>query len=58
MMNRLAEDGIQVHRSFDLQTAWPDHVDCKCPHQGHHELPIEQITGFINMYLIGEFYGS
>ena len=31
---RLVEDGLQVVRSFDLQTARSTHTDCTCPNHG------------------------
>lgn len=31
---RLADDGLQVIRSFDLQTARAAHVNCTCPYHG------------------------
>ena len=44
MMDRLASDGMQVIRSFDLQTARAAHVDCTCPHHGKDECDCQLVV--------------
>ena len=43
MTDRLAADGMQVIRSFDLQTARAAHVDCTCPHHGDNECDCQMV---------------
>jgi len=43
MMNRLAADGMQVIRSFDLRTARAAHVECSCPHHGNTECDCQMV---------------
>ena len=44
MMNRLIADGMQVIRSFDLQTAKAAHVECTCPHHGKDECDCQMVV--------------
>jgi hypothetical protein len=44
MMDRLAADGMQVIRSFDLQTARAAHVDCTCAHHGKKECDCQMVV--------------
>ena len=44
MIDRLASDGMQVIRSFDLQTARAAHVDCTCPHHGKKECDCQMVV--------------
>ena len=44
MMDRLAADGLQVIRSFDLQAARSAHVDCTCPHHGKDECDCQLVV--------------
>lgn len=44
MMNRLAADGMQVIRSFDLRTARAAHVECTCPHHGNAECDCQMVV--------------
>ena len=44
MVDRLTEDGMQVIRSFDLQTARTAHVDCECPHHGKDECDCQLVV--------------
>lgn len=34
MVDRLTAHGLQVIRTFDLQSAWASHTDCACPQHG------------------------
>ena len=43
MTDRLTADGMQVIRSFDLQTARAAHVDCTCPHHGDNECDCQMV---------------
>lgn len=44
MVDRLAADGMQVIRSFDLETARVAHVDCTCPHHGKDECDCQMVV--------------
>ncbi len=44
MVDRLAADGMQTIRSFDLQTAKAAHVDCTCPHHGKNECDCQLVV--------------
>jgi hypothetical protein len=44
MVDRLTADGMQVIRSFDLQTARNAHVDCECPHHGKDECDCQLVV--------------
>jgi hypothetical protein len=44
MVGRLTADGMQVIRSFDLQTARAAHVDCECPHHGKDECDCQLVV--------------
>lgn len=44
MMDRLDADGMQVIRSFDLQTAKVAHVECTCPHHGKNECDCQMVV--------------
>ena len=41
---RLKEDGFQIIRSFDLQTARTAHSNCKCPYHGMEECDCQMIV--------------
>ena len=41
---RLTEDGFQIIRSFDLQTARTAHSNCKCPYHGMKECDCQMIV--------------
>ena len=36
IIERLSADGMEVIRSFDLQSARTAHVECSCPHHGSY----------------------
>ena len=42
--DRLSADGMQVIRSFDLQTAMAAHVTCTCPNHGKDECDCQLIV--------------
>ena len=41
---RLSADGMQVIRSFDLQTAKDAHENCTCPHHGEDECDCQLVV--------------
>jgi hypothetical protein len=41
---RLISDGLQVVRSFDLQTARSTHTNCTCPHHGTAECDCQLVV--------------
>lgn len=41
---RLINDGLQVVRSFDLQTAMSTHTDCTCPNHGTEKCGCQMVV--------------
>jgi hypothetical protein len=41
---RLVDDGLQVVRSFDLQTARSTHTDCTCPNHGTERCDCQMVV--------------
>jgi hypothetical protein len=41
---RLSDDGFQIVRSFDLQTARSAHTNCNCPYHGTEECDCQMIV--------------
>ncbi len=41
---RLFDDGLQVVRSFDLQTARSTHTNCTCPNHGTEECDCQMVV--------------
>ena len=41
---RLSDDGLQVVRSFDLQTARSTHTNCTCPNHGTAECDCQMVV--------------
>ena len=41
---RLTDDGFQIVRSFDLQTARSAHTNCSCPYHGTDECDCQMIV--------------
>jgi hypothetical protein len=44
LVDRLADDGLQVIRSFDLNAARSAHVDCTCPHHGNERCDCQMVV--------------
>jgi hypothetical protein len=44
VIHRLAENGLEVMRSFDLQAARAAHTCCTCPHHGTEQCDCQMIV--------------
>jgi hypothetical protein len=44
IIRRLNDDGLQVVRSFDLQTARSTHTNCTCPNHGTAECECQMVV--------------
>ena len=42
--NRLAEDGLEVVLSFDLQATRSAHTSCTCPHHGTEQCDCQMVV--------------
>ncbi len=44
VVRQISKNGLQVVRTFDLQVARHDHIDCPCPHHGTEQCDCQMVV--------------